>query len=545
MGGFGGGGRGMWNVPPRGAPADGIVPQGNNGGFGLFSVVDDLSLTPDGAVRDEAVAQPEVIQVEVAEGEDPAEVWDAYFRTHDPEDAAVRDAVRRLMGERQYDHIIALVKAVLRHGRPQPWMYEALNLAMQIEGHSAEEVERVVMSAVEFAQTPEDLMFIAAYLSDMGRYGRALSLYRQVARMVPLRHEPYVLGLRAAQRADDLEGQKWAALGILGQAWPKDHSHVWNAGVGTAHEIVERLEAENRTAELAEFRAALDEAVVRDVVVHVSWTGDAEIDLLVEEPAGTVCSFRSPRTPAGGILLGADLSQVDRVGSPGGSAIYVAPQGFSGDYRALVRRVWGNPTAGRVKVDVHVHYRSGREKTISRSIPLVDGEALVQFDLNDGRRAEPIEEQQLAVAAARQAEVGRHILAQQVAAAVDPRAVAHLAQTQGVAIAEGSDGSGVQVPEGTLPWVVRRGAVGYQPEITWIPEGTMAMVTAVVSADRRYVRITPSPNFSAIREVNTFNFFTGEGDVGIGGTGGAGFGGDIGGIGGGFGGGFGGGGGFF
>ena len=53
-----------------------------------------------------------------------------------------------------------------------------------------------------------------------------------------------------------------------------------------------------------------DQALVRDCVVVVSWTGDADIDLLVEEPTGTVCSFRNPRTTGGGLMLG-DSSSAD------------------------------------------------------------------------------------------------------------------------------------------------------------------------------------------------------------------------------------------
>ncbi len=42
---------------------------------------------------------------------------------------------------------------------------------------------------------------------------------------------------------------------------------------------------------------------------------------------------------------------------------------------------------------------------------------------------------------------------------------------------------------------------------------------AVISADRRYVRITPSPSFSTIGEVQTFNFATGQGGQQQGGAG--------------------------
>lgn len=67
--------------------------------------------------------------------------------------------------------------------------------------------------------------------------------------------------------------------------------------------------------------------------------------------------------------------------------------------------------------------------------------------------------------------------------------------------------------------------MGYQPVIITLPEGTNMMATAVISADRRYVRITPSPMFSGISEVNTFNTATGQGGGGGagGGTGGRGY----------------------
>ena len=92
----------------------------------------------------------------------------------------------------------------------------------------------------------------------------------------------------------------------------------------------------------------------------------------------------------------------------------------------------------------------------------------------------------------------------------------------------------------------RQAAVGFRPVITTLPEGANMGATAIISADRRYVRISPTPLFSNVGDVTTFNF-SGGGAAG-GGGGGAGGGGLPGGAGGigGFGGqGGGGGGGFF
>jgi hypothetical protein len=59
------------------------------------------------------------------------------------------------------------------------------------------------------------------------------------------------------------------------------------------------------------------------------------------------------------------------------------------------------------------------------------------------------------------------------------------------------------------------------------------MTSAVVSADRRYVRVSPSPLFSGVTEVNTFNYVTGSSGTSNGaGGGGFGAGGGRGGLGG-------------
>ena len=534
MGGMGGG-MGMFNLPPNfKLPGNNnVLP--NPGANGMFSVPDELNLTAAGSVEKSDSDNDTAIQLEIGEGEDAVAAWDKYFAGNQPSEKAVRDAVRRLMKERKFDQIVALIQSALRHEQAQPWMYEALALAMQAAGQPAEEIERALMSAVDFAGGAVDLMFIGLYLEKSGFDRRALEIFRQAAKLQPHRPEPYLAGLKAAQRLDDLEAIQWATVGILSHAWPAEQEMIWTNAMRVASATLQRLKDEKRLTAAKAFEKALDGAVARDCIVVVSWTGDADIDLLVEEPAGTVCSLRNPRTTAGGVLLGDNFSHLTQDIAGSFSEVYVCPQGFSGDYRMLVRRVWGSVTAGKVTVDVVTHFRTPQEKRISKNIPLNDGEALVKFDLAEGRRTEPLQEQQVANAAAGQIALRQQILAQQFAAAVDPGSLASLSQSR----SGGGNGNGLSF----IP-VVNGGAVGYQPVIITLPEGANLMAMAVISADRRYVRVSPSPMFSGIAEVNTFNFASGESGQSGGGTGGQGFGGLSGG-GGGFGGtgGFGGGGG--
>jgi len=79
--------------------------------------------------------------------------------------------------------------------------------------------------------------------------------------------------------------------------------------------------------------------------------------------------------------------------------------------------------------------------------------------------------------------------------------------------------------------VVAAGAVAFDPQLTLFPNGTQLFVTPVVSADRRYVRLSLSPQFTAITGERRFQVSGGAGGLGGGGFGGGGGGGGGGGAG--------------
>jgi hypothetical protein len=478
----------------------------------------------------------EPIRIEFKEGDDVDAVWNDYFAAHTedqaPSEASVRDTVRQLMKGHKFDHVIGCIYAALRHQQGQPWMYEALGLAMQADQRSPEEIERVLLSALDFASNPLEVMYLAQYMARCGLEKRALQLYQQASLVVPAAPQPYVTGLQLAQKLDDVEGIQWATLGILGQPWPNDQIEVWNSGWNAAQAMLERLKSENRKEEAEAFQKAVDEALRRDLVVVVSWTGEADIDLLVEEPAGSVCSFRMPYTLSGGIMLGDSVarSKKDELKGQGAQEAYVCPKGFSGDYRIMVRRVWGKVTADKVTVDVFWHYWSKKERTMRKQVDISGGEAVCVVDLQDGRRTEPLEQQQVVNAFANQ--VGLNMMLygvqQQQQQPVNPLKmgpqVARQLNAQNDASAAGSMARSRAKQIGDLPRGINpvnpflmRGATGYQPVISTLPQGAQMFTTAVVSADRRYVRVSPIPIFSVVSQVNTFNFVSGASGTSSGG----------------------------
>ena len=191
----------------------------------------------------------------------------------------------------------------------------------------------------------------------------------------------------------------------------------------------------------------------------------------------------------------------------------------------MIRRVWGNISTGHVTVDVVTDLGRPEQNHIQRQIPLMEKDAVVRLEVKKGRRQQPIAEAKLADLRDKQAELSRSVLAQQYTPVpVDPAALA--SYYRDVRRMAGRAGA---VNRGFL----RNPAVGFQPQISVLPEGASLTALAITSADRRYVRISPSPVFSQIGQIDTFNFVDGSGTT-QGGGGGGGFGG---GGGGGFGGG--------
>lgn len=60
-------------------------------------------------------------------------------------------------------------------------------------------------------------------------------------------------------------------------------------------------------------------------------------------------------------------------------------------------------------------------------------------------------------------------------------------------------------------WLRRNGyPVGYMPMITWLPQGTHFGANAVISGDRRYVRVSGMPFFSSVGPVYSYNLHNGH-----------------------------------
>jgi len=169
---------------------------------------------------------------------------------------------------------------------------------------------------------------------------------------------------------------------------------------------------------------------VRDFALEITWNGDADIDLVVEEPPGTVCSVATPRSTSGGTLLADGGAEPGAATSGEKRERYVATKAFPGTYQVLIRRSSGAVTAGLITAEMTLYEGTPFEETIKKQLPVEGDEMFFTVEVPTGRRRQPVADAQVAQDAALQQEVSRAILAQQLAGISDQEAVDSLSQTR-------------------------------------------------------------------------------------------------------------------
>lgn len=350
------------------------------------------------AQRDESAAgkKPDSVEKPASEaattsrqaaGPDPFERWFQYFKENRPTSENVRRTVSQLLERKQYEQIVAFLKAALANGQSEPWMYDILAMSMRLADYPQDVIERVLISRVDLSPSDTDgLLYSARFLTQLDASASALRVYQEAARLSPSQAEPYVLGLKLAKKLKDASGIQWASSGIL--------THVWGRGFERHHQNAEdesvdaqqALRRDGRNAEADQMAAALTEAKRRDLIVRVEWSGDGDLDLLVEEPCGAKCSTHNPRTAGGGAFTH------DGYGPRPDNCYeeYVCASGQKGDYRATIELIDGNVVGKSFRV-TWIRYRGSKNEQVRTETYRLDKpRRIIRFTLNEGRRTEPV-----------------------------------------------------------------------------------------------------------------------------------------------------------
>ena len=397
----------------------------------------------------------------------PGTFWLDYFGANRPGPAAVRQRVRSLNDAGESEQVVALIEAALIGGQSQPWMYEVLALSMRAAGRPDADVRRVILSIADFGQATYDgVAQSARYLLSLDQDAAALRLLRQAAAMDPERAEAYLMAMPAVERSGDAEGAMWALPGALRHLWGEDATDARKKAIRLSRSLARALVRAGQEDRAEALRAAVAEAATPDVEVVLTWDGAADLDLRVTDPTGETADFKSRETSGDGRLV------TEGFGPSRARERYVCPEGLPGTYAVEVVAADGLPVGGRATLTVVIRQPDGRPRSVERTLEIGDEPARAEFILEAGRRAQP-----------------RAVLME----APKPAA------------------------RGRMPRVARGGAVARPGDrgaavgtiVQNVSEGASLTAAAVVSGDRRYVRMGLNPWFASLVDVETFSFIGG------------------------------------
>ena len=410
----------------------------------------------------------------------PREVWQRYFAEQKPAPETVARFVRQLHQERHYEHTIACIEVALIEQPPQPWMYEVLGRSMDLAKRPKADIERVLLSRVDFtaANVPE-MILSAAYLKQLGLNERALAMYQQASRLAPARPEPYLRGLLIARELNDAKGVEWGAVGVLTNVWLSGYAAHHREAEDIAAVAEEKLRKAGRTSDADALQAAVAIAHQRDMMLKLTWGGNADLDLSVEEPNGGICSEENPFTAAGGAYTH------DGYGPKAANCFeeYICASALPGDYVVRVKVISGEAVGRRATLTIRRYVGTPDESTKSMTIPIDGKDKVIRLSLNDGRRQTLLE---------------RSAVESPVVVQRNPAPAQFGVQTSRQFV------TGANVVSGG------GNAIGFQPVITNIREGIGFSAMAVVTGDRRYVRLSVAPVFSQIIGVDKFTIPSGR-----------------------------------
>jgi tetratricopeptide (TPR) repeat protein len=312
---------------------------------------------------------------------DPKKIWKEALAKGATEPGLIIACADFLAQCGMYNHVAEFLKANLRQGIvTKPWVYEALALALESSGGSPEDIERARVSAIDIE--PLDAQgFINASkaMADRKQYAHAVAYCRQAALLEPNVAAPYEEALVYAELAKDSSTMEWAAGNLLRKDWPSDNQELHGKAKDKVQELANLLKNENRRTEAERLQNTAGGSGQRDLEIILRWEGDnADLDLEVREPIGTVCSSTQRQTPGGGVFLGDTLSETSQES-------YVAAQAFSGEYKLTVRRIWGRPLGGKATVEI-IQHKGAPNESRKRTTIAFDRTHTLTFNLEDGSR---------------------------------------------------------------------------------------------------------------------------------------------------------------
>ncbi|WP_435007400.1 tetratricopeptide repeat protein [Tundrisphaera lichenicola] len=323
--------------------------------------------------------------------------WDNYFKTHEESPEQVYQTFTDLVKSENFDQGEAIIKAYLRYldnrrAQSEPWMY--IWLAKMIEQRKGPEAE--VKTMLGFAghmakktRNPADLIRVADMLvvrkfyENVGMSGYQTNIGELLDLEMakdPADWRGPMMSVNLALHDSDPKRMADAADRLLSLGWPGLDDKV-RRDVKEQVQVLEKTLRENaRTDEADALIEKLAESEARDLYFKLTWSGEADIDMTVDEPLGARAGFGTPRTVFGGAIVKNGYGTHPE-------EVYVCPRAFPGDYTIRVETIYNDEAkpVTAATLEVITHEGTAQEKRETHKIDLAKPSPIV-VHLDSGRR---------------------------------------------------------------------------------------------------------------------------------------------------------------
>ncbi|PHX63852.1 MAG: hypothetical protein CK551_03905, partial [Planctomycetaceae bacterium] len=393
---------------------------------------------------------------------------------------------------RYFDHAADFLKANIRKGIVvKPWVYEALAIALRESGGSPAEIERAEVAAIDLE--PADghgFLKAATTMAEMKRYTMALAFCKQAAHLEPNTSAPFEAAIKFAELADDTKAMDWAASNLMKQDWPADNKDLQELARIKSEALARKLKQSGN--DQAQNAASIKEKGRRDLVIKLAWQGDADLDLQVKEPVGSICNPTNTQTVGGGVFLGDSLTEA-------GLETYAAAEAFKGNYEIRVKKVWGKTLGDKAQVRVIHNQGTAQQHEEIFSIDLTKNAPLV-VKVNEGRRTELAYVSPPSLRPTSRSEKIRMVskdVGTQLRDIADPEVTGF---QRGTSIASGAIPIEMEAPAPSKN--DGNDKILYQTRVQSFMKNAMDVTTQVVlSSDRRSMRVSVTPVFESTANI--------------------------------------------
>jgi hypothetical protein len=309
------------------------------------------------------------------------ERWDnALTKTAYPS-AALAEVFASLHASRQYPLAVEGLLSAIRNKQGHPWMYAMLPMEMKLAEWPQEEIDRALLSRVDFATNDlSQILITASLLSRLKSWDQAIALCKEATDRDPWVPEVWLKARTIADRSGDPKHVLWTRTGILNHVWNRDADDLHKEAEQTIRDLLVTAKKNDLPTLAHEIDKALHGALAWDLMITAQWAGDGDVDMVIHEPNELVCDRRNQITDNGGLL-----THMSGGGKGRKKEEYRCQEAPTGDYEVVLRLIGGRVITGKVLLRITHYSGTDKEQTDEVRVPVGETDGRVKIAVSRGR----------------------------------------------------------------------------------------------------------------------------------------------------------------